>query len=50
VADAILEAIEKGDKLRYPVGADAQMVLMARKQMDDETFIATMRQQLGMTW
>lgn len=50
VAQAILEAIEKGDKLRYPVGADAQMVLMARRQMDDETFIATMRQQLGLTW
>ncbi|MDO8613577.1 MAG: SDR family oxidoreductase [Dehalococcoidia bacterium] len=50
VAGAILEAIEKGDKLRYPVGADAQMVLMARKQMDDETFEATMRQRLGLTW
>jgi hypothetical protein len=32
------------------VGADAQMVLMARKQMDDETFEATMRQRLGLTW
>ena len=50
VADAILEAIEKGDNLRYPVGADAQMVLMARKQMDDETFLSTMRQRLGLTW
>ncbi|MGH9203495.1 MAG: SDR family oxidoreductase [Vicinamibacterales bacterium] len=50
VAAAIVEAIEKGDKLRYPVGPDANMVLMARRQMDDETFIATMRQQLGMTW
>ena len=50
VAKAILEAIENGDKLRYPVGADAQMVLMARKQMDDETFEATMRQRLGLTW
>ncbi len=50
VADAILEAIEKGDKLRYPVGPDAQMVLMARKQMDDETFETAMRQQLGLTW
>lgn len=50
VAEVILEAIEKGDKLRYPVGPDAQMVLMARKQMDDETFISTMRGQLGLTW
>jgi len=50
VAQVILEAIEKGDKLRYAAGADAQMVLTVRKQMDDETFIATMRQQLGLTW
>lgn len=50
VAAIILEAIERGEKLRYPAGPDAQMVLLARKQMDDETFIATMRQQLGITW
>ncbi len=50
VALVILEAIEKGDRLRYAAGADAQMVLTVRKQMDDETFIATMRQQLGITW
>jgi len=50
VAEAITEAIEKGDKLRYPVGNDANMVFMARKAMDDEQFIAAMRQQLGITW
>ncbi len=50
VAQVILEAIEKGDRLRYPVGADAQMVLTVRKQLDDEAFITTMRQQLGLTW
>ncbi len=50
VAEAILEAIEKGDKLRYPVGPDAQMALTARANMDDETFESTMRQQLGLTW
>ncbi len=50
VADAILEAIEKGDKLRYPVGPDIEMALMARKQMDDEAFESTMRQRLGLTW
>lgn len=50
VAEAVLEAIEKGDKLRYPVGPDAQMVLMARKQLDDETFESTMRQRLELTW
>jgi len=50
VAQAIVEAIEKGDKLRYPVGNDAQMVLTALKAMDHEAFIAAMRQQLGVTW
>jgi NAD(P)-dependent dehydrogenase (short-subunit alcohol dehydrogenase family) len=50
VADVIVEAIEKGDKLRYPVGADAAMVFMARKAMDDEQFLAAMRAQLGIQW
>ncbi|MEX0800152.1 MAG: SDR family oxidoreductase [Dehalococcoidia bacterium] len=50
VAQAILEAIESGEKLRYPVGADANIVLMARRQMDDETFEQTMRQRLELTW
>jgi NAD(P)-dependent dehydrogenase (short-subunit alcohol dehydrogenase family) len=50
VAEAILEAIEKGERFRYPVGPDAQMVFAARKAMDDEQFEAAMRQQLGLTW
>lgn len=50
VAEAILEAIEKGERLRYPVGQDAQLVFTARKAMDDEQFEAAMRQQLGLTW
>ena len=50
VAEAILEAIEKGDKLRYPVGQDANVVMTARKAMTDEQFEAAMRQQLGLTW
>lgn len=50
IAEVILEAIEKGDKLRYPAGQDAQMVLNIRRQMDDEAFESTMRQQLGLTW
>jgi len=50
VAEVILEAIEKGDKPRYPAGPDAQMVLMARRQMDDQTFESRMRQRLGLTW
>ena len=50
VAAAILEAIESGDKLRYPVGQDANLVFTARKAMDDAQFEAAMRQQLGLTW
>jgi short-subunit dehydrogenase len=50
VADVIIDAIENGEKLRYPVGSDATMVMAARKAMDDEQFEAAMRQQLGMTW
>lgn len=50
VADVMLDAIENGDKLRYPATADANMVFMARKSMDDEQFEAAMRQQLGLTW
>ena len=50
VAAAILEAIETGDKLRYPVGRDAALVFTARKAMDDAQFEGAMRQQLGLTW
>ena len=50
VAAVILDAIEKGDKLRYPVGADANMVITVRKSMEFEAFEAAMRQQLGLTW
>ncbi len=50
VADVIVEAIETGDKLRYPATPDANMVFAARKAMDDAQFEAAMRQQLGLTW
>jgi NAD(P)-dependent dehydrogenase (short-subunit alcohol dehydrogenase family) len=50
VAAVIVDVIENGDRLRYPVGADASMVLMARKQLDDEQFLAAMRAQLGIQW
>jgi short-subunit dehydrogenase len=50
VADAIVDAVENGDKLRYPVGQDAQLIITARKAMDFEQFEATMRQQLELTW
>lgn len=50
VATVIVDAVENGDKFRYPVGQDAQMVLAARKAMDFEQFESTMRQQLDLTW
>jgi NAD(P)-dependent dehydrogenase (short-subunit alcohol dehydrogenase family) len=50
VAAVILEAIEKGEKLRYPVGQDANLVLSVRSQMNDEQFESAMRAQLGLTW
>ncbi|MCH8813737.1 MAG: SDR family oxidoreductase [Chloroflexi bacterium] len=50
VAAVIVDAIENGDKLRYPVGNDANMVITARKNMDFEAFESVMRQQLGLTW
>ncbi|MFQ5472617.1 MAG: SDR family oxidoreductase [Dehalococcoidia bacterium] len=50
VAAVIVDAIENGDKLRYPVGQDANMVITARHSMDFEAFEAAMRQQLGLTW
>ncbi len=50
VADAIIEAIETGDKFRYPVGPDANMVVTALKSLTFEQFEQAMRQQMGLTW
>jgi NAD(P)-dependent dehydrogenase (short-subunit alcohol dehydrogenase family) len=51
VAQVIADAVEgTEDKLRWPVGADADMVLAARNSMDDATFEATMRGALDLTW
>jgi NAD(P)-dependent dehydrogenase (short-subunit alcohol dehydrogenase family) len=51
VAQVIADAIEGTEqKLRWPVGTDADMVLAARSSMDDETFEATMRGALDLTW
>jgi NAD(P)-dependent dehydrogenase (short-subunit alcohol dehydrogenase family) len=50
VAAKIIEAIETGDKFRYPVGPDADLVMTARKAMTDEQFEQAMRAQLGLTW
>ena len=51
VGTAIADAIEDpSTPLRVPVGADAEMVLAARKELDDASFEAAMRQLLGITW
>lgn len=50
VANVIVEAIETGDKLRYPVGNDAAMIVTARKSMSFEQFESAMRAQLQLTW
>lgn len=51
VAQVIADAVEGTEaKLRWPVGADADMVLAARSTMDDATFEATMRGVLELTW
>lgn len=51
VAAAIGDAIEQDDTpLRVPVGADAEMILSTRRQIDDATFESAMRQALDLTW
>lgn len=51
VGEAIVRAIEDpSTPLRVPVGADAEMVLAARRQLGDAEFDAAMRQLLGLTW
>jgi NAD(P)-dependent dehydrogenase (short-subunit alcohol dehydrogenase family) len=51
VAVAIADALEDpGTPLRVEVGADAEMVLAVRRQLDDASFEATMRETLGLTW
>lgn len=51
VGEAIWEAITTDSpKLRWPVGADAELVLATRAQLDDESFERAMRSTLGLTW
>ena len=51
VGEAIADAIDDpATPLRVPVGADAEMVLAARSQLDDASFTAAMRELLGITW
>jgi NAD(P)-dependent dehydrogenase (short-subunit alcohol dehydrogenase family) len=51
VGVAIAEAIENpATPLRVPVGADAEMVLGARRHFDDAKFEAAMRKTLDLQW
>ncbi len=51
VGHAIADAIaDPTTPLRVPVGADAEMVLATRKQLDDAAFTSAMRDLLGLTW
>jgi NAD(P)-dependent dehydrogenase (short-subunit alcohol dehydrogenase family) len=51
VAGAIADAIEDdATPLRVPVGADAEMVLGMRAQLDDARFESLMRATLDLTW
>jgi NAD(P)-dependent dehydrogenase (short-subunit alcohol dehydrogenase family) len=50
VADVILDAIENGERFRYPATPDAEFVFTARKELTDEQFESAMRRQLGLTW
>src|SRR5438067_12770323 len=51
VALAIARAIEDpATAFRVPVGQDAQMILGARRSLDDQAFEDAMRKALGFTW
>jgi hypothetical protein len=51
VGDAIWEAVTTADPhLRRRVGADAELILATRTQLDDEAFAHAMRSTLGLTW
>lgn len=50
-AGIIADAVEDpATPLRVPIGADAELTLAVRKQLDDAAFESTMRSQLGLTW
>src|SRR5690349_17864924 len=51
VALAIARAIEDAaTPLRVPVGQDAEMILGARRSLDDQAFEDAMRKAVGLTW
>ena len=51
VALAVASAIEDpATPLRVPVGQDAEMILGARRSLDDQAFEDAMRKAVGLTW
>jgi NAD(P)-dependent dehydrogenase (short-subunit alcohol dehydrogenase family) len=51
VAQMIGDAVDGTEqKLRWPVGDDANLILSVRTSMNDEQFEATMRETLQLTW
>ena len=49
VADVIYSAAtDESVTMRYRAGADAEQLLTARKQMDEDEFIAMIKQQYGL--
>ena len=50
VAEKIYEAATDGkSQLRYIAGPDAEQVIAARKQLDDDAYMALMKQQVGLS-
>lgn len=51
VGQAVYEAVtSETPRLRWPVGADAALILATRAQLGDDEFEQTMRSTLGLTW
>ncbi len=49
VAEKIYEAATDGkSQLRYIAGPDAEQIIAARKQLDDDTYMAMIKQQMGL--
>ena len=49
VAEKIFEAATDGkNQLRYIAGQDAEQIIAARKQLDDDAYMAMLKQQMGL--
>ncbi len=49
VAEAIYQAATDGsDQMRYIAGPDAEQLIAARKQLDDDAYMAMMKSQMGL--